>query len=59
MKKTKLPNPQIKRNKKKTIFNLQNESDVYKFRHSKTERKKKKKEKRGCLGDGAGARLGR
>lgn len=52
--KTKLPNQQIK----KPIFNLQNKPDVYKFRNRKTERKQKKK-KRGYLGDGADARMGK
>lgn len=52
----KRPNFQI-HELKKPIFNLQNEPYVYKFRNRKTERKKKKK--RGYLGDGTDARLGK
>lgn len=52
----KRPNFQINK-LKKPIFNLQNKPDVYKFRNRKTERKKKKK--RGYLGDGTDARLGK
>lgn len=54
----KRPNFQIHK-LKKPIVNLQNEPDVYKFRNRKTERKQKKKKRRGYLGDGADARMGK